>query len=61
MTDDPKKAYNHFAHLNDFLKKEDDYRHPSHSDDKNEWLANTSEANIYKKSKSSIKQKGHIK
>ena len=22
MTEDPKKAYNHFAHLNDFLKKE---------------------------------------
>jgi len=61
MTEDPNKGYKHFAHLNDFLKKEEDYRYPTHSDNKDEGISETSEENIYKKSKSTIKQKGHIK
>lgn len=61
MTQDPNVAYNHFAHLNKFLKKSEDYRHQSTSEDENKGLLNTTESDIYKKSKSNIKQKGHIK
>ncbi|MDW4108873.1 hypothetical protein QI248_03265 [Staphylococcus saprophyticus] len=57
MTKDPKEAYNHFAHLN----KNEDYRDQNISDIDYEMLKQKSEENIYKKSKSTIKQKGHIK
>ena len=61
MTKDSNVAYNHFAHLNKFLKKSEDYRAQSTSEDENKWVFNATEANIYKKSKSNLKQKGHIK
>lgn len=61
MTKDPKEAYNHFAHLNKFLNKNEDYRDQNTLDIDYEMLKQKSEENIYKKSKSTIKQKGHIK
>lgn len=61
MTKDSKVAYNHFAHLNKFLKKSEDYRVQSTLEDENKWGFNATESNIYKKSKSNLKQKGHIK
>ncbi|OEL02655.1 hypothetical protein [Staphylococcus casei] len=60
MTKNPNEAYDHFAHLNKFLKKEDDYRAQHTYDEGNELLSKSADKNIYKKSKSSIKQKGHI-
>ncbi|MBF0813305.1 hypothetical protein GIJ44_22280 [Staphylococcus sp. KY49P] len=60
MTNDPQEAYNHFAHLNKFLKKEQDYRHQDNARYDKVSSMQTVEDNIYKKSKSTIKQKGHI-
>lgn len=60
MANDPKQAYNHFAHLNKFLKKEQDYRHQDNAVYDKIGSMQTAEENIYKKSKSTIKQKGHI-
>lgn len=60
MANDPKKAYNHFAHLNKFLKKEQDYRNQDNVVYDKMDSMHAAEENIYKKSKSTIKQKGHI-
>ncbi|WP_436853651.1 hypothetical protein [Staphylococcus caeli] len=60
MTKDPKDAYNHFSHLNKFLKKDEDYRQQSTTETDNELLSSTTEKNIYKKSKSNMKQKSRI-
>ncbi|WKU92656.1 hypothetical protein Q3408_00025 [Staphylococcus saprophyticus] len=48
MTKDPKEAYNHFAHLNKFLNKNEDYRDQNISDIDYEMLKQKSEENIYK-------------
>ncbi|PHK50678.1 hypothetical protein [Staphylococcus edaphicus] len=61
MAKDPKDAYKHFAHLNKFLNKDENYRNQNTSDIDNDMLKHKSDENIYKKSKSAIKQKGHIK
>ncbi|RIP33583.1 hypothetical protein BUZ14_10760 [Staphylococcus gallinarum] len=60
MTKDPNDAYNHFAHLNKFLKKDEDYRNKQYNDEDNELLSKSAEKNIYKKCKSSIKEKGRL-
>ncbi|MCG7338696.1 hypothetical protein MHZ36_05280 [Staphylococcus sp. ACRSN] len=60
MTKNPNAAYNQFAHLNKFLKKDEDYRDQQNNYEENDLLSKSTDKNIYKKCKTSIKEKGML-
>ena len=52
--------YRKFAHVNQFLKQNADYRHKNDNAVMDDATSNAAEQNIYKKAKSTIKNKGYI-